>query len=73
MEGGGISDGFGECIPEGWGSKGKGSVTPGTVIGLWDSEEICITRPEGAGGDIVIEEVGEVGWSEVVECLVGVE
>ena len=66
LEGGGIPEGFGECIPEGWGSKSKGSVAPGTVLGLRDHKEVCVTRPEGAGGDMGFEEVKEVGGSKIV-------
>ena len=66
LEGGGIPEGFGECIPEGWGSKSESSVAPGTVRGLGDLKEVCVTRPEGAGGGMGFEEVKEVGGSKIV-------
>ena len=63
---GGISDCPGKCIPQGRGSKGKRSVTPCTAFRLGDIEEVCITRPEGAGGGMTFEEVAEVWGSQVV-------
>ena len=54
LEGGGIPEGFGECIPEGRGSKSEGSVAPGTVLGLWNLKEVCVTRPEDAEGDLYV-------------------
>ena len=47
-EGGGISDVFGELIPEGGGGHCKGSVAPGPALCLGGAEEASITGPEGA-------------------------
>ena len=60
LKGGGISECFGKCIPQGWGSEGECSIAPCTAFRLGDDKEVCITRPEGAGGDVTFEEVGEV-------------
>ena len=74
MEGGGVSDVFCGCIPVGGGCHRKGPVTPGPPPGLpADLEEASITGPEGAGRDMWLEEVREVGGSRVVQCLVGGE
>ena len=71
MEGGGISERFREGIPEGRGSKGKRSVAPCAESGFRDDEKVCITGPEGARGDMTLEEVTEVRRSQVVYCFVG--
>ena len=48
LDGGGVSDAFWECIPEGGGCHRKGPVTPGPPPGLGDLEEASIAGPEGA-------------------------
>ena len=66
LDGGGVSEGFGECIPKGWGSKSKSSVAPGTFFGGGDNKEVSVSRPEGAGRGIGFQEITEVCRSKVV-------
>ena len=46
---------FGKGVPEGGGSNREGSIPPGSVFGLGDSEENGIRRTEGAGRDVTVE------------------
>lgn len=62
---------FGEGIPEGGGSNGEGSVSPGSVLGFRDSEEVGIRGAEVTGRGVVVEQVSEVGGGLVVEGFVG--
>ena len=66
-------DVFGRGAPEGGGSNREGSIPPGSVIGLRDSEENGIRRTKGAGRDVRVEKVCEVGGGLVVECFMGEE
>ena len=64
----------GERVPEGGGSNGEGSVTPGPVLGhLWWGQEVSIRGAEAAGGSVVVEQVSEVWGGLVVEGFVGEE
>ena len=72
-EGGGISDGLGEFIPECGAGYRESPVTPGLLLCLGDLKEAILTGPEGACWGIRFEEVGEVGGSQVVKSLVGGE
>ncbi|MDG2555459.1 hypothetical protein P7M41_26040, partial [Vibrio parahaemolyticus] len=57
-----IANVMGERVPEGGGSYGAGSVTPGSVLGPeWWSQEVGIRGAEAGGGSVVVEQVSEVG------------
>ncbi len=57
-----ILDVFGERVPEGVGSYGEVSVTPGPVLGPeWWRQEVGIRGAEAAGRSVVVEQVSEIG------------
>ena len=45
------------------GSNRKGPLAPGSALGPGGLQEVGITRPEGSGGSMMVEEVREVGGS----------
>ena len=61
----------GECIPEVGGGDREGPVPPGAVLGLSDLQEVGFAGPEGAGGDVWFEEIGEIRRCQVIEGFVG--
>lgn len=62
---------FWKGVPEGGGSKGEGSVPPGSVLGLGDGEKVGIGRAEAAGRGVRVEQVCEVRGGLVVESFMG--
>ena len=64
---------FGKGVPEGGGSNRESSIPPGSVLGCGDSEENGIRRTKGAGRDVRVEKVCEVGGGLVVEFFMGVD
>ena len=61
MGGGGIFDVVRECIPWGGGSNRKDPIAPDSALGPGGLQEVGITRPEGLGVGMMVEEVREVG------------
>ena len=43
------------------------------ALGPRDVQEVDIGRPEASGGDVVVEQVREEGWSQDVESLASAE
>ncbi|XP_030634913.1 kinesin-like protein KIF19 [Chanos chanos] len=55
-------------VPEGGGSNGEDSITPGPVLGpAWYRQEFCIRGTEALGRSVEMEQVGEIGGGLVME------
>lgn len=55
------------------GGNQKHPVSPGSARGLGGFQEVGVSRTEACGWGVLVEEVREVGGSQVVEDLVGGE
>ena len=68
-----VPDGGGEGVPEAWGGAAEGSSPHGGQASWRDGEVGGRGGSETSGGDVNLDEVGQVGGGQVMDCFESME